>query len=230
MTQLAIPLPHRAAMGRADFLVSAANEQALQWIERWPRWPAGALVLTGPPGSGKSHLAHLWLARSGGRLVAGAALGDASPEVLARGPAVALDDAEAAPERALLHFFNSLAAAGASLLVAARQPPSAWQIALPDLASRLRAVPSVTILPPDDALIAAVLVKHFADRQLAVAPGVIGFLVRRMERSLATAGALASRLDEAALSLGRPVTVALARRVLAESAAQPSPSSDFGVA
>jgi len=218
MTQLAIDLPHRPALGRADFLVSDCNAAALQWIERWPDWPAPALVLHGPAGSGKSHLAELWRERSGGVLVAGEELLRSDPNELASRRAVALDNAARAPEHALLHLYNCCAEAGARFLVVAQEAPASWPIALPDLASRLRAAPSVAIAPPDDRLLAAVLVKLFADRQVVVAPGVIGFLLRRMERSFAAAGALTKRLDRLALGAGRPITVALARRVLAEVA------------
>lgn len=221
MTQLAIDLPHRPALGRADFLVSACNSAALGWIERWPDWPAPALVLHGPAGSGKSHLAGLWRERSGGVLVAGQELLRANLNELASRGAVALDDAARAPERELLHLHNCCAEAGARLLVVAREPPASWPIALPDLASRLRAAPAVAIAPPDDRLLAAVLVKLFADRQVQVTPDVIGFLLRRMERSFAAAGALAERLDRLALGAGRPITVALARRMLAEAEDRP---------
>ena len=222
MTQLAIDLPHRPALGRADFLVSECNAAALQWIERWPDWPAPALVLHGSAGSGKSHLAHLWRERSGGILVPGEELSRSEPHALASRRAVALDEAERAPERELLHLYNCCVEAGASLLVVTREAPARWPMALPDLASRLRAAPSVAIAPPDDALLGAVLVKHFADRQVGVAPGVIGFLVRRMERSFAAAGALAERLDRMALGARRPIGIALARRVLAEAGDPPS--------
>jgi chromosomal replication initiation ATPase DnaA len=164
MTQLAIDLPHRPALGRADFLVSDCNAAALQWIERWPECPAPALVLYGPAGSGKSHLAALWRQRSGGVLVAGAELPGADLNELASRAAVALDDAVQAPERALLHLYNCCAEAGSFLLVVAREAPASWPIALPDLASRLRAVPSVAIAAPDD----RVLVRHEAE---ALFPG-----------------------------------------------------------
>ncbi len=221
MTQLAIDLPHRPAFGRADFLVSECNAAALGWIERWPQWPGRVLVLHGPAGSGKSHLAHFWRERSGGVLIAGEELSRSKPNELASRRAVALDEAERAPERTLLHLYNCVIEAGASLLVIAREAPASWPIALPDLASRLRAAASAAIGPPDDTLLAAVLVKHFADRQVRVAPGVIGFLVRRMERSFAASGALAARLDRLALGAGRPITIALARRVLAEAGDHP---------
>jgi chromosomal replication initiation ATPase DnaA len=221
MTQLAFDLPHRPALGRADFLVSDCNAAALQWIERWPDWPAPALVLHGPAGSGKSHLALLWRERSGGVLVAADELPGADPNELASRGAVALDDAARAPERELLHLYNCCAEAGAHLLVVAHEAPASWPIALPDLASRLRAAPAVVIAPPDDRLLAAILVKLFADRQVGVAPDVIGFLLHRMERSFAAAGALAERLDRFALGAGRPITIALARRVLAEAEDRP---------
>jgi chromosomal replication initiation ATPase DnaA len=222
MTQLAIDLPHRPALGRADFLVSDCNKAALQWIERWPQWPPPALVLHGPAGSGKSHLAGLWRERSGGVLIAGEELAQADPNELASRRAVALDQAEGAPEQAMLHLYNCCRERGASLLVVARAAPASWPIALPDLASRLRAAPAVAIAAPDDRLLAAVLVKLFGDRQVRVAPGVIGFVVRRMERSFAAAGALAERLDRIALGAGRPITIALARQALAEAGDQPS--------
>jgi chromosomal replication initiation ATPase DnaA len=215
--QLAIDLPHRPALGRADFLVSDCNRAALGWIESWPDWPGGRLALYGPEGSGKSHLARLWCAASGARLVAGASW--APPDLLLRNaavpPAIVVDDAEAASEITLLHLYNSCAEAGIGLLVVSRQAPASWPIALPDLASRLRAMPGVAIQPPDDALLAAVLVKHFADRQLRVLPSVISYLVPRMERSFAMAAALAGRLDELALAAGRPIGLPLARRALA---------------
>lgn len=230
MRQLAFDLPlPQPALGRADFLVSDCNAAALGWIERWPEWPARTLVLYGPAGSGKSHLAQLWRARSGGVIAAGADLPRLDPDDLGRGPAVAIDDAERAPERDLLHLYNCCRESGASLLIVAGDAPGIWRIALPDLASRLRAAPSVGIGLPDDALLGAVLVKHFADRQIRAAPAIIGYLVRRMERSFAAAAALAERLDRLALSAGRPVNLALARRALAEAADQPAMPSDFGV-
>jgi chromosomal replication initiation ATPase DnaA len=230
MTQLTIDLPGRPpALGRADFLESGCNADALGWIERWPGWPSRALVLHGPPQSGKSHLAHLWHERSGAAMIAGDRLAEADPAALAAAPAVAVDDAEHAPEQALLHLYNCCIEAGAGLLVVAREAPPRWPIALPDLASRLRAALSVAIAAPDDALLAALLVKHFADRQVQVAPEVIAFLAPRMERSFADAGALAAALDRAALGARRPIGLALARKILGERAGQPPPPSDFGV-
>ena len=186
-------------------------------------------VLYGPAQCGKSHLARLWTARSGGRLIGGPALHALASARTGRLAGVAMDDADAAPERALLHLYNCCRETGAGLLIVAREPPSRWPIALPDLASRLRAMPVVGIAPPDDALLAGLLVKHFADRQIRVAPAVIGFAVRRIERSFAAAAAFVDALDRAALGAGRPIGIALVRRVLAETGAQPEPRSDLGV-
>jgi len=215
-SQLPFDLPHRPALGRADFVVSGCNAAAFGWIERWPDWPNHVLVLHGPLNCGKSHLAELWRRRSGAVLVAGGLLGGLDPTALAAGAAVAVDDAENAPERALLHLYNCCVEAGTSLLVVARAAPGAWPIALPDLASRLRAAPAAAIALPDDDLLAAVLVKHFADRQVRVPPAVIAYLVPRMERSFEAAAATAERLDRLALSERRPIGIALARKILAE--------------
>jgi chromosomal replication initiation ATPase DnaA len=227
--QLPFDLPHRPALGRADFVVSGCNAAAFGWIERWPNWPHRVLVLHGPPNCGKSHLAALWQSGSGATLVGGDTLRNRDPTALAAGAAVGVDDAETAPERALLHLYNCCAEAEASLLIVARAAPGAWPIALPDLASRLRAAPTASIALPDDDLLAAVLVKHFADRQVRIPPAVIAYLVPRMERSFAAAAALAQRIDRLALGAGGPITLKLARLALADAADQSSVPSDFGV-
>jgi chromosomal replication initiation ATPase DnaA len=212
--QRAFDLSRQPAYRRADFLVSACNAAALAAIERWPDWPGRALLLHGPPGCGKTHLAHVWCERAGAALLAGAGLtSDPAPA-----GAVAVDDADAAPERALLHLYNACLEAGGGILLLARQPAAAWPVALADLGSRLRAAPAVAIAAPDDAVLGAVLVKHFADRQLQVEPPVIAYLGRRMERSFAAAAAVAARLDAMALARGGAVTIPLARRALAQSA------------
>ena len=225
MTQLAIDLPYRTAFGRADFLVSACNAEAFGWVERWPDWPSPALLLHGPAGAGKSHLAHIWRGRAAAAMVAGEALAEASlPHLLEESRCrIAVDGADRAAEEVLLHLHNSCLEAGGSLLLTARAAPGSWPVALADLRSRLRALPAVEIGPPDDALLGAVLVKHFADRQLRVAPEVIAYLVARIERSLAAAATIAARLDAASLRDRRPITIPLARRLLKEAGAQRLP-------
>jgi chromosomal replication initiation ATPase DnaA len=208
--QLPLDLGHRRAMGREDFLVSRANEDAVRWIDRWPDWPPPGIVLVGPAGSGKTHLAHVWAARSGA-VFAGPELSSA----WARGPIV-LENADRVPERDLLFLFNTARASAATLLLTATRPPATWPTVLPDLRSRVGTLAIAEIAAPDDALLAAVLMKHFADRQLAVPPEVLSFLVARLERSFEAAARTATALDRAALARGRPLTLPLAREVLAE--------------
>jgi chromosomal replication initiation ATPase DnaA len=216
LTQLPLDLRFHPSFARSDFLSSERNVAALERIDRWPDWPAPALVLHGPRGCGKTHLAHLWCERAAAVLIAGDALTEAElPGLLETGwHGVAVDDAERAWERGLLHLYNACAERRGSLLITTRQPPGLWQIALGDLRSRLRATPAVEIEAPDDALLGAVLVKHFADRRVPVAPGVIVYLLRRIGRTFAAAATIAARLDAAALSSGGPITIPLARQIL----------------
>jgi len=210
--QLLLGFEHRAASGSEDFMPAPCNRDALAWLARWPDWPAPALVLYGPPGSGKSHLARIWAARSGAGLLDPTTLIEAvlePPRAALLDPAAPLGD-----EVALLQLYNRLHEQGGHLLLVARQPAAAWRIGLPDLASRLRAAPAVAIGAPDDALLAALLVKLFDDRQLRVSDGVIGYLVRHMERSFAAARAVVEALDRHSLRDRRGVTVALARAAL----------------
>ncbi len=210
---LALALPESWAA--EDFLPAEGNRAALDWLARWPDWPGGVLLLHGPPGSGKTHLAHIWCERAGGRLAEGRALTPAAVDALAH-TALALDDAEAADPVALFHLINLMRERGHGLLLTAAKPPAAWDIRLADLASRLKALPAAEILEPDDGLLAAVLVKLFADRQLAVGEGVIAYLLPRMERSFHAARLWVARLDSAALAEQRAVTIALVRRLLEE--------------
>jgi len=214
-SQFAFEFPHRPAFGADDFLVAPSNEAAVAFLDGWPGWPSSSLVLHGPAGCGKTHLAHVWQTRSGAVLRAAAALTpDAVPDLAAHA-AIVIDDAEQADERPLLHLVNLVAERRGHLLLTAAAPPAHWTTALPDLRSRLVAMPAVAMLAPDDALIGAVLLKLFADRQLDVGEDVLVFLLRHMERSFAAARRLVAALDRAALVARRRITVPLAREVLA---------------
>ena len=210
--QLRLGFDYTPATGAEDFMPGECNREALAWLARWPEWPYPALILHGPRGSGKSHLARIWATRSGGRWLEHAALARADPNA---NRTWVLDDAEPVlDENALLSFFNRLRESGGHLLLTARRPVGAWTLRLPDLASRLRAAPVVAIGAPDDALLGAVLLKLFADRQLMVSEACIEYLVRHMERSFGAAQAVVAGLDSMSLRLQRPITVALARSLL----------------
>ena len=214
--QLNLALGHRESFDRANFLSGRANETALALIDRWTDWPARAIALIGPEGSGKSHLAAIWAQAAGGRVIASHAIDAASvPQVLSSG-ALAIEDADRGEfdEAALFHLLNLAREQSAYVLITARKTPASWPTRLPDLASRLRALPVVTLDPPDDALLAAVLVKLFADRQLVVDERLIEFLAHRIERSFAAAQAAVAELDHEAMRLKRPVSRALAAEIL----------------
>lgn len=219
--QQTFDLAGEPAMGRGDFLSTPSNALALAAVENPAGLPAGLLVLTGPEGSGKTHLGQVWAARTGARQLESHALPAALPALLAPDAphALLIDDAEriaeTPAEEALFHLVNHLRGKG-QILLTARRPVRDWGLVLPDLVSRLTAAAHVALAEPDEALLAAVLVKLFNDRQLRVQPALIDFLLGRMERSLAEAGVLVADLDARALRLGRPVTRALAQEMLAE--------------
>lgn len=217
--QVALPLSLPARMGLTDFVPSACNSAALGLLGG--PLPAGRLVLHGPEGSGKTHLGHIWATAEGAVHLDGADLvGTDLPAMVAQG-AIWLDNAaqvakDADAQTALFHLLNLAQAHGAEILLAARTPARDWGVTLPDLASRLGACAHVALAPPDDALLAAVLAKLFADRQVVVSDRLIPYLVPRMERSLAAAQALVARLDAEALARGKPIGRALAGELLQE--------------
>ncbi len=222
--QLTLDFDHRAALGGDDFLVAPPNADAVRWLDSWPDWPGTALVVHGAAGSGKTHLAQVFLARSNAKVVTAADLqGSQPPSYVGDAPAAVLEYADLLTgpsassedlEEAILHLYNHLGETGRQLLMTAKQPPARWGIGLKDLASRLNAASQAGIGPPDDGLIAAVLVKQFADRQLKIDDGVISFMLKRMERSFEAARRLVAAIDDQALKRRRNITVALVREVL----------------
>lgn len=211
-TQLALALDHAESLAREDFLSGPSNSAALELIERWPDWPSRIMLLRGPEGSGKSHLAAIWARAAGARTISPRALDGAEvPIALATG-ALVVDSLVPGgfDEAALFHLLNLAREERAYLLLTARSAPATWRIELPDLASRLRAIPIVALEAPDDALLRAVIVKLFADRQLVVDESLVAYLANRIERSFAGVRAAVAMLDREALRRQRPVTRALA--------------------
>ena len=215
--QLVLDLPHRAAMSADDFLVSSCNATAVELIDRWPGWSNRVHLIEGPPGAGKTHLANVWRLKSGAKLVEPGSIDVAELGARTRPDCLVVEDLDRAEfdDRALFHLINLAQERGFDILLTARTSPSRWGAQLPDLVSRLRAMPAATIGMPDESLLGAVLLKHFSDRQLIVEPQVIKFLARRTVRSMDAVRDLAAAIDIAALSKGRKVTRQLAGEVLA---------------
>ncbi|MGH1577544.1 HdaA/DnaA family protein [Planktotalea sp.] len=216
--QLSFDLPMRTALGRDDFFVSPSNALAVSLIDTPESWTNNKLVLVGPEGSGKTHIAHVWAAQSGATIVPALELNEDMVPSLLRSP-VTVEDADQIAgnrdlETTLFHLHNLAQAEGQPLLITARKPPQRWAISLPDLASRLQALQIAQIEAPDDTLLTVLLMKLFADRQLNPAPDVIPFLAKRIERSFTAAQSIVSALDKASLEQGRPLTRAFASATL----------------
>jgi chromosomal replication initiation ATPase DnaA len=210
--QLVLALDHAVSFAREDFLAGPSNDAALTLVERWPDWPNKVMALVGPEGAGKSHLATIWAEAAGARVLSAKLLGETDlPSAFATG-ALVLEDLEpnALDERALFHLLNLAREEGAYMLVTSRAAPASFPLTVRDLASRLRAVPVVTLAAPDDALLRSLIVKLAADRQLNVDEPVVNYLANRIERSFAAARSAVARLDEEAMRQHRPVTRALA--------------------
>jgi chromosomal replication initiation ATPase DnaA len=213
---LALALPHAESLTRDNFLEGPANEAGLALIDRWPDWPNRIMLLVGPEGCGKSHLAAIWAEQAGARSISAHALTpNAVPGALATG-ALVVEDLKPGDfdERAMFHLINLAREDQAFILMTARIAPAAFEVELRDLRSRLRAVPTVPLLPPDDLLFRGLIVKFCADRQLSIDETVVSYLISRIERSYAAARQAVELLDTEALRLGRPVTRALAAELL----------------
>ncbi len=220
--QLTFDLGHRPALGREDFLVAPSNAAAVALIDAWPRWPHPVAALAGPAASGKPPLGQVWRGASGPADVDSAALRQADLAELSAGQRhflVGGCETALAGDRLLsaqlFHLHNMVREMGGSLLLIGEDAPARWACDLPDLRSRLAAVPVARLGPPDDSLIAALLVKQFSDRQLTVRPEIISYLLPRLDRSFAAVRDVAAALDQASLARKQPITLPLVREVLA---------------
>lgn len=214
--QLPLDLAHRPAYGREDFWVSSSNQEAIAWVDKWPDWPSTGVIIVGPEASGKTHLGHVWQQKSSAR--------DAASLQKQEGiypPAVIFDDVDVflnSPENEafIFHLINQLKESGGKFLMTASLPPSAWKVRLPDLLSRLNALPLVILAPPDENLSSVLLAKMFSDRQIAVGEDVIRFIVMRVDRSFAALRAIVEKVDTRAMAKKKAITIPLIREILAE--------------
>lgn len=213
--QLALNLPTRVDFSTESFVEGDANLAARQALSRWQDWPRGLLTLVGPAGSGKSHLATIWARETGARYIPARELNETLPQ-LSSGQALVIEDVDRdLPQPALFHTINRVAEGEIpALLLTARKTPVLWPVTLPDLVSRVRAMPHVDLEEPDDALLTRVMMKQFQDRRAPVKDGVIDYLLPRMERSVAAARSLVEALDKRALVKRTPITRSVAREVL----------------
>ncbi len=220
LAQLTFDLPHRAALGAEDFLVSDCNVAAVKLIDAWPEWTDHVQLLTGPAASGKTHLVRVWQERSSARVLEPENFDMAFIEDQPEGTPLVVEDADRAgyDEKALFHLLNLAREKRLFVLLTARDDPSRWGTALPDLLSRLNGVPAVDIGAPDEALLRTVMLKQFTDRQLDIDPKVLEYLALRIERSLAAAAAAVEAVDQAALASGRKINRQLVMETLKANA------------
>lgn len=226
--QLPLPFSYQPHYAAADLFAAPCNEAALAWLRRMADWPQRRLALWGAEGCGKTHLLHVWAGRSGALFLSGPMLGGPMLAEQAAPPdrPLAIDDADGAPPRPLLHVLNAAAEAGQPVLLSSRTPPARWPVALPDLASRLRSTAAVEIGGPDEQLLRSMLARLISDRQLTVPESVQDWLLARLPRTTAALRIVAERLDRAALAAGRPITRAIAAAVLTglPEPAEPAPT------
>ncbi|MCE9508146.1 MAG: DNA replication protein [Alphaproteobacteria bacterium] len=218
--QLPFDLGHRHAYEREDFWVSGSNREAVAWLDKWPDWPAAALILFGPPASGKTHLLQVWKKEAGAREISPQdLLSLPAHEIAGAAKSVMMDDVlrvigRRDDEEALFHLYNLLRERGGHLLLTAEKPATEWPFALPDLKSRLLAAPAVAVGSPDDELMAIVLTKLFSDRQIFVPQEVVQFILARIERSFLALRQVVDKIDHKALAEKRPVTIPLVREII----------------
>ena len=213
--QLLLDLPHRQALGREDFLVTSSNSAAVELVDQWPNWPSYAAIIVGPPGSGKSHLLEVWRQRTGAPLCEARKLTVEAVPVLLQEKTLALEVAGAFDERALFHILNLAKQENCQLLLTGEIAPSLWGLKIPDLVSRLNALPLVSILPPDDELLRGVLLKQFSDRQILVDQATLNYLLLRMPRSLHAAREVVAAIDATAMIEKAEITRPFVARILA---------------
>jgi len=215
--QIPLDLGFRPALGRDDFFVAPGNAEAVAWIDQWPNWARPIFALFGPPGCGKSHLAQVFAMRASAGVIAAKDLRtDDVVDLAQASKAIVIEDGDAGvDETALFHLYNAVIEAGGWLLLTGREAPARWPVVLPDLRSRLASIVAARIDAPDDDMMQAVLVKLFADRQIAVSPEVVSYLIRHMDRTFATARAIVALADRESLAGQRSVTVPLVKDLLA---------------
>lgn len=216
--QLPLPLPAKTALGREDYFVSQSNALAVALLENWSAWPGGKFLLIGPAGAGKTHLAHVWAALTGGRIISAMGLAAADVPAVSQGP-VCIEDAHGlagrrADEEACFHLHNLTLASGHPLLFTAQDRPNRWGLSLPDLQSRLEGAQSADLPAPDDALLSVLMAKLFADHQITPAADVIPYLVKHMPRDYPAAQAIVRALDANALARKSGITRPMAIEAL----------------